>query len=263
LVLFISKFGWRHTVQFLGVASWVVILPLALFFRHKPQQYGLLPDGLAGTKDHVGHSDKVEIDFSLREAGGTSAFWYMAVIFTLWTFVHGGVVSQLISALTLGEGMSRSAAGLAAAGAPLFSIVGRLGMGTLSDFSDKRLVLAASLIIQASSLIVFVNVTTPWLAILGSFLYGVGSGGVIPVRTALQADLFGPGNFGTIQGGLRLLSTGGGIAGPILAGWFADIHGSYALAYYVFFCALVVAAGFVMALRQPESPRQYAMDLMQ
>ena len=53
LVVLISQFGWRTTVQVLGIASWAVILPLALVFRHRPEQYGLLPDGdVAGTNSH-------------------------------------------------------------------------------------------------------------------------------------------------------------------------------------------------------------------
>ena len=175
-------------------------------------------------------------------------------MFSLWTLVHGAVISQLISALTLEGEVSREVAGIAGASAPVFSLIGRLGMGSLSDFVDKKAVVVVSLAIQAAGLVLFVNLASPWLAIAGAFFYGVGSGGVIPVRSALQADLFGSRNYGTIQGGLRLLSTVGGIAGPIMAGWIADIQDSYELFYYVCVGALAVAAVFVMLLRQPRAP---------
>ena len=116
LVVLISQFGWRTTVQVLGIASWAVILPLALVFRHRPEQYGLLPDGdVAGTNSPV-YSRRTEVDFRFKEAVSTRNFWYLGAVFTLWTLVHGAVISQLISALKLDGNVSLTVAGAAAAG---------------------------------------------------------------------------------------------------------------------------------------------------
>ena len=250
LVVLIGQFGWRDSVQVLGIASALVVVPLALVFRHRPEQYGLLPDGDTTESAQRFQQRRSEVDLRFREAVSTRNFWYLGAVFTLWTLVHGAVISQLISALTLDGDVSRTVAGVAAAAAPMFSLIGRLGLGSLSDFVDKKVVVIASLAIQAVGLVLFVNLASVWLAIAGSFFYGVGSGGVIPVRSALQADLFGARNFGTIQGGLRLLATAGGIAGPILAGWIADVQGSYRLFYYVCVGALALAALFTVMLRQ-------------
>ena len=249
LVVLISQFGWRTAVQVFGIASWAVILPLALVFRHRPEQYGLLPDGdIADTSSPV-YSTRTEVDFRFRQAVSTRTFWYLGAVFTLWTLVHGAVISQLVSALRLDGDVSLTVAGAAAAAVPLSSLIGRLGLGSLSDFVDKKTVVVVSLGIQAIGLVLLANLATPLLAIGGAFFYGVGSGGVIPVRSALQADLFGARNFGTIQGGLRLLSTAGGVAGPIMAGGIADAQDSYRLFYYICVGALAATAVFVMLLR--------------
>ena len=42
---FIERFGWRATVRAMGLATIVVGLPVATIMRHKPEQYGMLPDG--------------------------------------------------------------------------------------------------------------------------------------------------------------------------------------------------------------------------
>ena len=254
LVVLISQFGWRTAVQVFGIASWAVILPLALVFRHRPEQYGLLPDGdIAETAPSI-YARRTQIDFRFQEAVSTRTFWYLGAVFTLWTLVHGAVISQLVSALRLDGDVSLTVAGAAAAAVPLSSLIGRLGLGSLSDFVDKKTVVVASLAIQAIGLLLLANLATPLLAIGGAFFYGVGSGGVIPVRSALQADLFGARNFGTIQGGLRLLSTAGGVAGPIMAGGIADAQDSYRLFYYICVGALAATAVFVMLLRQPRIP---------
>ena len=254
LVVLISQFGWRTAVQVFGIASWAVILPLALVFRHRPEQYGLLPDGDTTDTSSPVYSTRTEVDFRFRQAVSTRTFWYLGAVFTLWTLVHGAVISQLVSALRLDGDVSLTVAGSAAAAVPLSSLIGRLGLGSLSDFVDKKTVVVASLAIQAIGLLLLANLATPLLAIGGAFFYGVGSGGVIPVRSALQADLFGARNFGTIQGGLRLLSTAGGVAGPIMAGGIADAQDSYRLFYYICVGALAATAVFVMLLRQPRVP---------
>ena len=234
---------------------------MALVFRHRPQQYGLSPDGeTLSLETPTSRPRRQEVDFPFRRASShPNILVPWSAVFTLWTLVHGAVISQLISALTLDGEVSRNIAGIAGAAVPLFSLIGRLGFGTLSDFVDKNLVVVISLVIQAVGLVLFVNPATPFFALAGSFFYGVGSGGVIPVRSALQADLFGARNFGAIQGGLRFLATAGGISGthswPALSPTYED---SYALFYFISIGALALTAVFVILLRQPRARRRVA-----
>ena len=41
----IDSFGWRQAMIILGLGMWTIPLSLSLLLRHKPEQYGLLPDG--------------------------------------------------------------------------------------------------------------------------------------------------------------------------------------------------------------------------
>jgi len=41
----IDIFEWRTAMAILGFGAWGILLPLSLLFRHKPEQYGYLPDG--------------------------------------------------------------------------------------------------------------------------------------------------------------------------------------------------------------------------
>jgi MFS family permease len=45
ITVLIDECGWRQAMVILGLCAWVVVIPLALLFRHKPEQYGHLPDG--------------------------------------------------------------------------------------------------------------------------------------------------------------------------------------------------------------------------
>jgi sugar phosphate permease len=43
----IGRVGWRETLIAVAVTSWLLGLPLSTLMRHRPGQYGYLPDGEA------------------------------------------------------------------------------------------------------------------------------------------------------------------------------------------------------------------------
>ncbi|MFC1973876.1 MFS transporter [Chloroflexota bacterium] len=45
VIWLIAQYNWQTTLVILGVGMWIVCLPLSLVVRHKPEQYGYLPDG--------------------------------------------------------------------------------------------------------------------------------------------------------------------------------------------------------------------------
>ena len=42
---FIDQYGWRTTFVAIGIATFILGIPTALVIRHRPEHYGLLPDG--------------------------------------------------------------------------------------------------------------------------------------------------------------------------------------------------------------------------
>ena len=89
----ISQYDWRTVVALIGIGMWVIIIPLSSVLRHKPEQYGQLPDGEAPLQEQtlpkespplqsssVETEIKVrpeEIDFTWREALRTGTFWIL------------------------------------------------------------------------------------------------------------------------------------------------------------------------------------------
>ena len=49
LTMLIDSFGWRTAIFVLAIVVLVVMVPLSLLFRNKPEQYGLAPDGAPAT----------------------------------------------------------------------------------------------------------------------------------------------------------------------------------------------------------------------
>jgi sugar phosphate permease len=48
----ILNWGWRITLFFWAGVSLVVLLPLLIFIKNRPQDIGLVPDGLESTEEH-------------------------------------------------------------------------------------------------------------------------------------------------------------------------------------------------------------------
>jgi MFS family permease len=79
----------------------------------------------------------------------------------------------------------------------------------------------------------------------------LGWGGVIPVRPALQAEVFGIRAFGAIQGLIFTVATVGALIGPVFAGWMYDQTDSYRLAFVLVAAGGLLAAPMILTLRRP------------
>ena len=52
----VAHYGWRLSLVVLGLSSWVLILPMSLLLRHKPEQYGYSVDGKSPAASVAVHS---------------------------------------------------------------------------------------------------------------------------------------------------------------------------------------------------------------
>ena len=41
----VDSIGWRDAYMFLGIFVFAIVVPIALFMRRRPEDYGMLPDG--------------------------------------------------------------------------------------------------------------------------------------------------------------------------------------------------------------------------
>ena len=135
----IDKFGWRTTMASLGLATWAICLPLSLVFRHKPEQYGWLPDGDAiseklgaATAEGLTSTNNLDVDITGKKALGSRIFWHISLAFMCQMLVVNAVVVHVMPYLGRID-VPRSVSSLVASAVPVVSICGRLGFGWLGD----------------------------------------------------------------------------------------------------------------------------------
>lgn len=258
--------GWRDAVRLLGLGVWLVGIPLALTVRTEPTRYGYLPDGDPPEQKF----ETVEADqatgresasgLSVSQAIRTRGFWLLLLVLGLQFVGLSGLSVHLIPLLE-DVGYSSNQAASILGLVFLLSGIGRFGSGIVSDWIDRRVVLAGLLTSQilAALSLTLIGPSAFWHAGLFALFYGVGFGGTIPMRSLLIGDLFGSRAFGAIQGLIQGGAIAAGVLGPVFFGRVFDITHSYDLALYISsaISAAAIPAAFLLQLpyRSPQARR--------
>lgn len=269
LAWLIVQYGWRPTAVITGIILWVIGIPLALVIRHRPEQYGYLPDGEtrqesirqgeteAAKIEHPSTTALAEertstsnIDFTPRQALRTTVFWLLALIFGLRQFVISAIVVHQIPFLT-GLGISPELAATMLGGIAVISIAGRLGFGRLADILEKRYVMVICLALTALGCFILASAQSWWHIILFLIIYSPGYGGGVILMNTIRGEYFGRQYFGTIMGLMNLVQMFGTVLGPLFAGWIFDTTGSYRLAFITFAIAAATAMMLTLMVRRP------------
>ncbi len=87
----IESLGWRQAWVALGTLPLLIMLPVGwLFFRDRPELYGLTPDGPGRDPEADAAALRAEEQWTLDDARHTAVFWLFAIAFTLITMVTAG-----------------------------------------------------------------------------------------------------------------------------------------------------------------------------
>jgi cyanate permease len=222
----ITLFGWRTAFAMFGGAVLLLPLPvIAALLQNDPEQRGLRPDGdeknqlsLLSPQDKQG--------LSWRDIWHTPTFWVLICIFSLaGASVHGAVLH--VSAILTDRGMTAERAAMAISLVGAAVIIGRLGSGYLLDrmFAPRVAILFYSATaLGIAMLCVGMNGN---LALVASFLAGLGMGAEVESMGYMISRYFGLIAFGTAYGfafGAFMIS---GAAGVLLMGVGYDRFHSY------------------------------------
>ena len=254
----IDRFGWRDAAMFVGIGLIVVGVPIAAVMRHRPEQYGYLPDGRAPDDDEAtGRPSQPDLsqDFTAREALRTSSFWFLALSITARSLVSGGVGLHMVPYF-IGLGASPVNAAVLAGSVGVMSIPGRFGLSTMGDFVERRYLMAASLAVMTIAIVFMARATSIGGAIPSLIVFAAAQGGISVIPQSLIAEYFGRRSYATIQGFRSSIQMAGIIVGPIISGYVFDTTGSYRIAFLGFAAAAVVSMVLVLFAKPPKRPQR-------
>ena len=263
----IGRSGWRAACWAMGILVLVLLAPLNLLLKRRPEDMGLTPDGDPASRDAAagGHAANVvdpawaAVDWTLGCAIRTARFWWIALGY------FGGLFSwyavQVHQTKYLVEiGFSPTYAAWALGFVSLVGIPGQIALGHLSDRIGREWVWTAGslgFVVCYLALLLMRQAPTPALLYLMVVSQGALGYGLTSVIGAIPAEIFQGRHYGTIFGTLMLAAIAGGAVGPWLTGAIHDATGSYNLAFWLAIGCSTLSAGTIW-LAAPRKVRAVA-----
>ena len=246
--------SWRHAYGVLALSTVLLAaLPAFLFIRRRPEDYGMLPDGVkpgvTATASQLARAAADAIPWTAREAMRTRAFWLIVATMTCVGFAQTAV--NLHAAASFQEkGISYAASTSIVFIFAITSASTTFIWGWLVDRIGLRFVMMASAVFYMAAMFVITNASTYPGAIAFGLVFGTASGAWTIGNRLLVPNYFGRRSTGTVRGATAPFNAAVGPLGPTVAGAIYDATGSYSLAFLIF--AGVFALAFVaMALARP------------
>jgi MFS family permease len=251
----IERAGWRVACWWMGVLVLVLLAPLNLLLRTRPEDLGLEPDGdgsaaevAAGPRlPNVVDPAWVAIEWTLARSIRTARFWWIAAGYFLalyaWYAVQVHQTKYLIEV-----GFSARQAAWALGLVSLVAIPGQIALGHLSDRFGREWVWTVGnlgFVLCFLTLLLLPRAPGPLLLDVMIVVQGLLGYGLVSVLGAIPADIFQGAHYGTIFGLLMLASIVGGAAGPWVTGVMYDATGSYMLAFGVAMGCSALSAGAI------------------
>jgi MFS family permease len=247
----VERSGWRAGCTLLGVLALVLLVPLNLLLRRRPEDIGLAPDGDADTaaaaqarRVNVVDAAWAAVDWTLPRAMRTARFWWIAVAYFAALFAWYAVQVHQTKYL-IETGFSAQQAAWALGAVSLAGVPGQIALGWLSDRIGREIVWAiGSLGFCITYLALLALPAYPGVPLLYAMVIAQGAlgYGLTSVIGAIPAEIFEGRHYGPIFGTLMLSALAGGAAGPWFMGIVHDRTGSYTLAFCVAIACSMLSA---------------------
>jgi MFS family permease len=238
----IEQTGWRTACTAMGLMVLIVLAPLNLLLRQRPEDLGLRPDGDAEPSasspkpiSNVLDPAWAGTEWTLGRALATARFWWIALGYFCALYIWYAVQVHQTKYL-LDIGFSPNVGVWALGLVSLLGIPGQIVLGHASDRIGRESIWAVScagfaicfacligLKYEPSLILVYVMV----------FAQGALGYGLTSIMGAVVLEIFLGAHYGSIFGCIMLAALAGGAAGPWLTGLLHDLTGDYTIAFTI------------------------------
>lgn len=250
--------GWRAAISVISIATAVVLIPIVLFMRDRPEDLGVRPYGETGVTV-AGERPMDARGTPLRQAMRSRDFWLLAGSFFICGYTSNGLIGTHLIPHAVDHGFTEVAAAGTIALLGSLNIVGTLASGWLTDRYDPRKLLAMYYGFRATSLMALPFIYEMKWLLLFAVVYGLDWIATVPPTVNLTASRFGRGSLGTLYGWIWFSHMIGAALAAYAGGFFRDLLGDYHL---IFLSAAIM--GFVavnLAVRISPPPQRQEIPL--
>ena len=195
----IESGGWRGAWQVLGVCLLIFSVFVYFLYKNKPEEYGLLPDGAKYETTTEKEKDQVHVQYTLKEAKQTRAFWMYSLILAFNSFFITGLTFHIVS-IFASEGFSKEEAIAIFLPASIVAVVISTTANFLSDYLQLRLYLYLMILGGVIASVGFLNLSTTAGVPLLITGFGIMSGFFAVLNTIVWPRFYGRTHLGAISG---------------------------------------------------------------
>jgi len=223
-----------------------------LIVRQKPSDIGQYPDGDAKPLRPLTPPSTGDISVltTYKEFLSSKAFWSVVLTFGLMNGVYSAMATHLPSYVTTELSMDLYDGAFLLTVAGGFAIGGKVVFGWMMDRIPAKVTVLAGVAAYLCStlLLMFTHIYSG--LICAAAMFGLGFGGMIPVRSVLISRLFGVAKFSRVNGLLSFFIAPATFW-VLVTGYIVDTSGTYVTAFQVWFVAFSAAGLVSMAVKLP------------
>lgn len=239
--------GWRTGWLAIGIISLFIAAVAALFLRNEPGEKGLTPMGEAAIIP-------VSPESETQKKEPKSYKWSMVHLGCIYAFFGATYVvyaTFIVTTMVNERGFGENTAGTFWAVVGALSILSGPLFGWLSDRLGRKIgLMLVYTLFTISYILVAAKLPNPFLyASIG--IFGISVWAIPTIMSAAVGDYAGPVRAVKAFGFITLFFGVGQITGPAVAGFTADITGTFSMAFWL--CAVLTGGAIVLTyfLRPP------------
>ena len=239
----VSTYDWRFAQLLIGLAVWVLLLPVAFLVRRAP-----VPMGNAAARRAA------EPQMTVRAALTSPQFGVLALTYFLCCATHSGPLFHTVS-YAISCGLTVTAAVSIYSVEGVSGLAGRLAFGLLGDRFGAKRTFVSGLLLQAAAVGCYYFAREQFAFYSVAVVFGFAYAGVMPLYAVLMRENFPLSIIGTVVGAGSMASSLGMALGPLAGGMIFDRFGTYGW-LYVSSVVLGLGAVAVMLTFRPAPPRE-------
>lgn len=247
----IENSGWQGAWQYLGFGLLGASVLIFFFYKNKPEEYGLLPDGVKTISDEEAKISNNRKQFTLKEAKATRAFWMYALILAFNSFFITGLTFHIVS-IFASEGFPKADAISIFLPASVVAVSISTLANYLSDYLQLRLYLYLMILggIVASVGFLFLSTAAGIPLLVAGF--GIMSGFFAVLNTIAWPRFYGRDNLGAITGKVMSFLILASALAPSVFSLCFSTFGSYELLGWLGLAFLVFLVFGSLKARNPQ-----------
>jgi len=265
----IQSYGWQTGWIVLGIGSWVLlVLPAILLVRDRPEDIGLLPDGIdpdeeepvvrslsAAARQEGPAITPLEDSWTVKEVLRNATFWKLLSVPATAGLVGTGLIFHQVSLLG-SHGLSVPwALGMLTVQAT-FATLMTFPAGWATDRWPSRYILCGAMLALAVAIVLVLTMPATWMVVIYALLLGLHGSVLRSTAQVVWINYYGRAHQGSVRGVAWSVMILAAAVGPLPLALSIDHFGSYQPALLLFLTMPLTAAAAVWTARPPRRPAE-------